>query len=82
MRAKIKNSLSVKVFLWIAGSLLFCSFLIYGCILVFLPKSYVAVSSEYINAEIDKLVETCLRPDLRTQKVNLKSFVKRIRLRS
>lgn len=74
MRAKIKNSLSVKVFLWIAGSLLFCSFLIYGCILVFLPKSYVAVSSEYINAEIDKLVETLSETRLENAESKFEEF--------
>lgn len=57
LREKIKNSLSVKVFLWIAGSLIFCSFLIYGSIMLFLPKSYVAVSSEHINTQIDQLTE-------------------------
>ena len=58
MRAKINDSLSAKVFLWIAGSLILCSFLIYGSILFFLPKSYVAVSSEHINTEIKELTET------------------------
>lgn len=58
MKEKIKSSLSIKVFLLIAGSLLFCSFLIYGSIMLFLPKSYVAVSSEQTNTKIDKLVET------------------------
>ena len=54
LRLKIKNSLSAKVFLWIAGSLLLCSFFIYGSIMFFLPKSYTAVSSEQINAEADE----------------------------
>lgn len=58
LRLKIKNSLSAKVFLWISGSLLLCSFFIYGSIVFFLPKSYTAVSSEQINAEIDELTKT------------------------
>ena len=71
---KIKNSLSVKVFLWIAGSLILCSFLIYGSILFFLPKSYVAVSSEHINTEIKELTETLSKTKFENSKDVLETF--------
>ena len=74
MKAKIKSSLSIKVFLLIAGSLLFCSFLIYGSIMLFLPKSYVAVSSEQTNMEIDRLVETLSETKLENAENILERF--------
>ena len=74
LKAKIRNSLSVKVFLWIAGSLLFCSFIIYGSIILFLPKSYVAVSSEHINMEIDKLIATLSKTKIEDAKSLFEEF--------
>ena len=74
LKAKIKSSLSIKVFLLIAGSLLFCSFLIYGSIMLFLPKSYVAVSSEQTNMEIDRLVETLSETKLENAENILEQF--------
>lgn len=71
---KIKNSLSVKVFLWIAGSLILCSFLIYGSILFCLPKSYVAVSSQSINAEIEELTDTLSKTKFENSKDVLETF--------
>ncbi len=58
LKARIKNSLSTKVFLWIAGSLVLCSLLIYGIILFFLPKSYEVVSSTRINDKVSELYNT------------------------
>lgn len=75
MRAKINDSLSAKVFLWIAGSLILCSFLIYGSILFFLPKSYVAVSSEHINTEIKELTETLSKTKFENAKDVFLSFL-------
>ena len=57
MVKKIKNSLSVKVFLWIAGLLTICSLLIYGIVMIFLPQSYTVVSSNRVEAEIKELTE-------------------------
>lgn len=74
LRLKIKNSLSAKVFLWISGSLLLCSFFIYGSIMFFLPKSYTAVSSEQINAEIDELTETLSETKLENAEHILEEF--------
>lgn len=75
MRAKINDSLSAKVFLWIAGSLILCSFLIYGSILFFLPKSYVDVSSEHINTEIKELTETLSKTKFENAKDVFLSFL-------
>ena len=61
----LRSSLSVKVFLLIAGSLLFCSFIIYGSIMLFLPESYVAViigTCQYGNST--NWWKHCLKPKL------------------
>lgn len=58
MKSRIKNSLSAKIFFWIAGSLVLCSVLIYGIILFTLPKSYEVVSSARINEHISDLYDT------------------------
>lgn len=57
MVKKIRNSLSAKVFLWIAGLLILCSLLIYGIVMIFLPQSYTVVSSNRVEAETKELME-------------------------
>ncbi len=58
MAGKIKNSLSAKVFLWIAGLLVLCSLLIYGIVMIFLPGSYTIVASDRVSDQIETLLET------------------------
>ncbi len=58
MGKKIRNSLSAKVFLWIAGLLILCSLLIYGMVMIFLPGSYTIVASNQIEREIQQLTDT------------------------
>lgn len=58
MVKKIRNSLSAKVFLWIAGLLILCSLLIYGIVMFFLPQSYTVVASSRVEDEIQQLTET------------------------
>lgn len=53
---RIRNSLSAKVFLWVAGALALCSFLIYGLVMLTLPKQYSALALSRIAAETDQLV--------------------------
>lgn len=57
MGKKIKNSLSVKVFLWISGLLILCSLIIYGIVMFFLPQSYTVVASDRVESEIQQLTE-------------------------
>lgn len=58
MIKKIRDSLSAKVFIWIAGLLILCSLLIYGIVMIILPKSYTTViSTQFVN-EMARLVET------------------------
>ena len=59
----IRNSLSAKVFLWIAGLLILCSLLIYGMVMIFLPQSYTVVASSRVESEIQQLTETLSRAD-------------------
>ena len=63
MVKKIRNSLSAKVFLWIAGLLILCSLLIYGMVMIFLPQSYTVVASSRVESEIQQLTETLSRAD-------------------
>lgn len=58
MLNRIKNSLSAKVFLWIACLLALCSLLIYGIVMAFLPQSYTVVASSRVEEEIQRLTET------------------------
>ena len=58
MLKKIKNSLSAKVFLWIAGLLILCSLLIYGIVMIFLPQSYTVVATNHVSDQINQLEET------------------------
>lgn len=54
----IRNSLSAKVFLWIAGLLVLCSLLIYGIVMIIFPKSYsTVVSTQFVN-EMEQFAET------------------------
>ena len=59
----IRNSLSAKVFLWIAGLLVVCSLTIYGIVMVFLPGSYTVVAGSRVMEEIDRLGDRILQTD-------------------
>lgn len=63
MVKKIRNSLSAKVFLWIAGLLILCSLLIYGMVMIFLPQSYTVVASSRVETEIEQLIDTLSQTD-------------------
>ncbi len=56
MRKKIKNSLSVKVFLWVFSALTICSMLIYGIVLTVLPRQYQVTSDEWLDVNTEILV--------------------------
>ncbi|MDE6635993.1 MAG: HAMP domain-containing histidine kinase [Lachnospiraceae bacterium] len=55
MRKKIKNSLSIKVFLWVFAALTICSTIIYGIVLTVLPKQYQLTSDEQLDTNIEIL---------------------------
>ncbi len=63
MARKIRNSLSAKAFLWIAGLLILCSLLIYAMVMIFLPRSYTVVASSRVEEEIQRLTERISRSD-------------------
>lgn len=54
MAKRIRDSLTAKVFLWIFLLLVICSMLIYGCVMVFVPKRYTAMSRA---TAIDKTIQ-------------------------
>lgn len=56
MRRKIKNSLSIKVFLWVFSALTICSMLIYGIVLTVLPKQYQVTSDKQLDTNTETLV--------------------------
>ena len=55
LKVKLKDSLNIKVFLWIFGALVVCCLVIYGSIMLFLPKSYEMILSARMESEIEKL---------------------------
>lgn len=56
LRKKIKNSLSIKVFLWVFSALTICSMLIYGIVLTVLPKQYQVTSDKQLDTNTEGLV--------------------------
>ena len=56
LRKKIKNCLSIKVFLWVFSALTICSMLIYGIVLTGLPKQYQITSDKQLDANTEILV--------------------------
>lgn len=56
MRKKIKNSLSIKVFLWVFAALTVCSTIIYAIVLTVLPKQYQITSDKQMEQNVDTLV--------------------------
>lgn len=56
LRKKIRNSLSIKVFLWVFAALTICSSLIYGIVLTVLPKQYQITSDEKLDANTEILI--------------------------
>lgn len=52
---KIKNSLSAKVFLWVMSALTICSLLIYGIVMVVIPRQYTAFSNSRIDTAAEEL---------------------------
>lgn len=74
MAKKIKDSLSAKVFLWIAGILILCSLLIYGSVMIFLPRSYSFVTSTRVEREINQLAETLSQTKLEDSGKILEDF--------
>ena len=56
MRKRIKNSLSVKVFLWVFSALTICSILIYGIVLTVLPRQYQITSDKQLDTNTEILV--------------------------
>lgn len=74
MVKKTRNSLSAKVFLWIAGLLILCSLSIYGMVMVFLPQSYTVVASSRVESEIQQLTESLSHADFADAREILDQF--------
>lgn len=56
LRKKMKNSLSIKVFLWVFSALAICSMLIYALVLTVLPRQYQVISEGTLEANTEMLV--------------------------
>lgn len=56
MQKKIRNSLSIKVFLWVFAALTICSTTIYGIVLTVLPKQYQITLDRQMEQNADVLV--------------------------
>ena len=80
LKVKIKDSLNIKVFLWIFSALVLCCLIIYGSILFFLPRSYEMILSTHIESEIGNLSETLVNTKFEDAENVIEDFVKRIKL--
>ncbi len=58
MLERIKASLFAKVFGWIAGLLILCSLVIYGVMMIALPRGYETIADNRLNAEVHDLATT------------------------
>lgn len=56
MQKRIRNSLSIKVFLWVFSALTICSMLIYGIVLTILPKQYQVTFDKQLDTNTEILV--------------------------
>lgn len=56
MRKKIRDSLNIKVFLWVFSALTICSMIIYGIVLAVLPKQYQITADKQMEQNVDTLV--------------------------
>ena len=74
MVKRIRNSLSAKVFLWITGLLILCSLLIYGIVMISLPRSYTVVASDKIEKEVQQLTDTLAQTDYADAKKVIEQF--------
>ena len=74
MVKRIRNSLSAKVFLWIAILLILCSLLIYGIVMIFLPGSYTVVASDRIEKEIQQFTDTLTQTNYADAKKIIEQF--------
>lgn len=52
---RIRNSLSAKVFLWVMCALTLCCFLIYGIVMVMIPRQYTTLANDRISQKIKEL---------------------------
>lgn len=71
---KIRSSLSAKVFLWVLSALTICSLLIYGIVMVIIPRQYTAISSSRINDEIERLSQELENVDSQTASEKIYNF--------
>ena len=60
LRKKIRNSLSIKVFLWVFVALTVCSTIIYAIVLTVLPKQYQITSDKQMEQNVNTLVSELL----------------------
>ena len=77
MKVKIKDSLNIKVFLWIFSALVLCCLIIYGSILFFLPRSYEMILSTHIESEIGNLSETLVNTKFEDAENVIEDFCKK-----
>lgn len=76
MIKKIKGSLSLKVFIWIASVLTVCSFLIYGIVILMFPQGYSMVTEEIRTDRIEELREKLNDADSGEKEEILKNFTR------
>ena len=66
MLKKVKKSLTAKVFIWVMIILLLCSFMVYGVLMLALPKSYNIIISTKVEDAINSLTTELNNADAET----------------
>lgn len=71
---RIRNSLSAKVFLWMLVALTMCSMIIYGIVMVIIPRQYTTLSNNRVNREIELLLQELEQLDSQTANKKVYDF--------
>lgn len=74
LASKIKESLSAKVFIWVSASLILCSVLIYGIIIIALPHSYQVVINDRVQQDVASLASELSQMSLDQGKQHINDF--------
>lgn len=71
---RIKTSLAAKVFLWVACALILCSLLIYGIVMMVIPRQYTALANDRISRQMNSLIDSLDRAAYETAREKIYRF--------
>lgn len=74
---KIRSSLSAKVFLWVMAALMVCGLLIYGIVMLVIPRRYTTLSNNRVNAKIEQLTRELQHTDFTAAEEKISEFCRK-----